>query len=81
MKEPKKRPERDGELWTGFEELELERGFDEGYSLADLAEMHQRTPKAIIGRLQSLGKIFYHPHLRKMFVIGREWATPKDWKQ
>ena len=31
-----KRPERDGEMWTGFEELELEKQFDEGYSLADL---------------------------------------------
>jgi hypothetical protein len=78
--EKTKRPERDGEMWTGFEELELEKQFDEGYSLADLSEMHQRTRKAIVGRLVRLNKIWYHPHLHKYFVVGAEWAKSKDLK-
>lgn len=46
---------RGGETWTAEEEQMLEAGYRAGLAPTDLAERHQRTPAACVGRLERMG--------------------------
>jgi hypothetical protein len=50
-------PENVGRAWTPEEEDSLTAAFNEGESLADLAQRHGRTPTAIEARLEKLGLV------------------------
>jgi len=50
-------PENVGRAWTAEEEDSLTAAFNEGESLADLAQRHGRTPTAIEARLEKLGLV------------------------
>jgi hypothetical protein len=46
-----------GRPWTADEETQLAQSFDEGRTIAELAQAHQRSRWAIEARLAKLGKI------------------------
>jgi hypothetical protein len=50
-------PENVGRPWTSEEEENLTAAFNEGESLATLAQRHGRTPTAIEARLEKLGLV------------------------
>jgi hypothetical protein len=61
-KRPKKNlPEKAGQSWSEEEEISLITAFDEGTSIKDLAQIHQRTEGAISSRLMKLGKLQFNP--------------------
>ena len=50
-------PAHAGQPWSEREEAELVKAFDQGTSIVQLAESHQRTKYSITSRLVRLGKI------------------------
>ena len=46
-----------GNRWTADEDRKLSRGFEEGRSLAELAQAHGRKPNGVLQRLILLGKV------------------------
>lgn len=55
--EPEKKVSAGFVRWTSDEEQRLIAGFDAGKSIAELAQLHDRSPAAIEARLLKLGKI------------------------
>jgi hypothetical protein len=49
-------PEKAGQAWDAQEDERLCEGFDQGLTIRELAQQHQRTPGAIQSRLEKLGK-------------------------
>jgi len=56
LRRAKELPERAGKTWDKTESDLLVQRFDEGLSIADLAEGHKRTRGAIKSQLLKLGK-------------------------
>jgi hypothetical protein len=52
-----KLPANFGQPWTGDEDAIVEREFDAGMPLGEIARKHQRTQSSIRLRLEKLGKI------------------------
>ena len=50
-------PVNAGQPWSAEEDRQLERAFDAGNDVRQLAEAHQRTPAAVHARLVKLGKL------------------------
>lgn len=50
-------PANAGKPWSLEEDDLLAEGFDNGYSVDELSEKHQRTRGAIVSRLERIGKI------------------------
>lgn len=50
-------PANAGKPWSLEEDDLLSEGFDNGYSVDELSENHQRTRGAIVSRLERIGKI------------------------
>ena len=50
-------PANTGQPWSEREETELVHAFDQGTTIAQLADIHQRTKGSISSRLSRLGKI------------------------
>ena len=49
-------PEKAGQAWDAQEDERLCEGFDQGLTIRELAQQHQRTEGAIQSRLEKLGK-------------------------
>lgn len=58
----KKLPAKAGSPWSKEEDSQLAKSFDDGLSINDLADKHQRTNGAIRSRLTKLGKIIEDYH-------------------
>ena len=50
-------PQRAGQPWNEKESSLLEKRFDQGLSISDIAREHERTSGAIKAQLERLGKI------------------------
>lgn len=54
-------PDHAGRAWDAAEEQQLCEEFDAGKTVAEIAQIHQRTRGAIQSRLERLGKIEPQP--------------------
>ena len=61
-KHMKKLPDKAGSPWSKEEDIQLVKSFDDGLSINDLANKHQRTYGAIRSRLTKLGKLIEDYH-------------------
>lgn len=60
----KQLPAKAGLPWSDEDDERLERDFDEGQSLGELAKAHERSRSAVQARLIKLGKLPPDPGLR-----------------
>ena len=63
---------RRGDLWTREEHDQLVSEMNAGMSLEEMVAAHERTPWAIVGRLQALG-------ILKLGTSGYHRVEPDPW--